>query len=190
MNDGMNNEKILIHVKRSKRRTISVTVGYYGDVLVHAPLNASREDISKFLNREKEWILKRVEKHRQHERQSLLTEEEIARLQEQALYDFSQRTRRIAEQIGVTYGKITIRGQRSKYGSCTAKGNLNYNYILMLAPEEVREYVVLHELTHRKHMDHSRAFWYDVETAMPDYKQWDGWLKENGAGLIERIPRK
>ena len=90
----------------------------------------------------------------------------------------------------MTYGKITIRGQRSKYGSCTAKGNLNYNYILMLAPEEVREYIVLHELTHRKHMDHSRAFWYDVETAMPDYKQWDGWLKENGAGLIERIPRK
>ena len=77
----MNNEKILIHVKRSKRRTISVTVGYYGDVLVHAPLNASREDISKFLNREKEWILKRVEKDRQHERQPLLTEEEIAYLE-------------------------------------------------------------------------------------------------------------
>ena len=89
--------------------------------------------------------------------------------------------------IGVEYGRVTVRRQKSKWGSCSAQGNLNFNCLLMLAPEEVLDYVVVHELCHRKHMDHSKEFWAEVRRVMPDHEKQKKWLKENGAVLMRRI---
>ena len=83
--------------------------------------------------------------------------------------------------------RLTIRHQKTLWGSCTPAGNLNFNCLLMLAPEEVRDYVVVHELCHLKHMDHSRAFWRAVEKALPGYRQQRKWLKENGHSLLARL---
>lgn len=92
-----------------------------------------------------------------------------------------------AKQIGVTYGRITIRNQKTRWGSCSSKGNLNFNCLLMLTPPEVIDYVVVHELCHRKEMNHSGAFWAEVEKVLPDYKEQVKWLKENGAQIIGRM---
>ena len=88
--------------------------------------------------------------------------------------------------IGVTYKRITIRKQKSRWGSCSAKGNLNFNCLLMLTPPEVIDSVVVHELCHRKEMNHSQRFYEEVLRVFPEYKQWDRWLKKNGTAILLR----
>ncbi|MBR2187880.1 MAG: M48 family metallopeptidase, partial [Eubacterium sp.] len=116
-----------------------------------------------------------------------LTMEEIQELAAQALRVIPQRVAYYAPKVGVTYGRITIRNQRSKWGSCSSKGNLNFNCLLMLAPDEVVDYVVVHELCHRIEMNHSKAFWELVERVLPDYRSSRKWLKEHGEEIIRRM---
>lgn len=180
---------IKINIVRSKRKNLTVMVSLFGDVMVKAPLAASKNDIDEFIDKHSDWIVEKVRENIKNQRQPVLTEDETEKLMQSAAVDFKKRVERLAVEMNVTYGRITIRGQKSKFGSCSERGNLNFNFILMLAPEEVREYIVIHELTHRKHMNHSGMFWHDVEKIMPDYKIWDDWLKKYGGILIERIPR-
>jgi predicted metal-dependent hydrolase len=90
--------------------------------------------------------------------------------------------------MGVTYGRITVRSQKTRWGSCSSTGNLNFNCLLMLAPEQVVDYVVVHELCHRLHMNHSADFWKLVAAYLPDYARWRKWLKENGEELLSHLP--
>ena len=87
----------------------------------------------------------------------------------------------------MTYGRITIRNQRTRWGSCSVKGNLNFNCLLMLTPPQVLDSVVVHELCHRKEMNHSPAFYEHVLRVFPEYRKWDKWLKENGAAIMARM---
>lgn len=82
-------------------------------------------------------------------------------------------------------GTIRIKEQKSRWGSCSGKGNLNFNWRLILAPPEVLDYVVVHELCHLKFMNHSSDFWFHVSEILPDYKRWNSWLKQNGNILIQ-----
>lgn len=86
----------------------------------------------------------------------------------------------------MTFGGITVRDQKTRWGSCSARGNLNFNWRLILAPEPVLDYVVIHELAHRKEMNHSKQFWDIVEAMMPDYRTQRQWLKEHGDQLMAR----
>ena len=113
-----------------------------------------------------------------------MTREKVIALAEEALEVIQTRVEYFARVIGVTYGKITIRNQKTRWGSCSSKGNLNFNCLLMLAPPEVLDYVVVHELCHRKQMNHSKAFWSEVEKVLPDYKEARKWLKEEGSQMI------
>lgn len=83
--------------------------------------------------------------------------------------------------------RLTIRHQKTLWGSCTSTGNLSFNCLLMLAPESVRDYIVVHELCHLKHLNHSPAFWKSVERVLPNYKAQKKWLKENGHRLLARL---
>ena len=91
--------------------------------------------------------------------------------------------------MGVDFNRITIRNQTTRWGSCSAKKNLNFNALLMLTPGEVIDSVIVHELAHLKHMDHSQAFYAEVLRVYPDYRKWDRWLKKNGELLMRRLPR-
>lgn len=84
---------------------------------------------------------------------------------------------------GGNYTSITIRDQRSRWGSCSSRGTLSFNYRLMFAPPKVLDYVVVHELCHLTHMNHSKDFWNMVTGIMPDYKVYKQWLKEHGHEL-------
>lgn len=97
---------------------------------------------------------------------------------------FSQRAEFFAKQMGVDYGTIFYRNQKSRWGSCSAKKNLSFNIRLVMAPSEVVDYLVIHELSHLKEMNHSRNFWALVESYCPGRKKYQTWLKEHGPGLV------
>lgn len=88
-----------------------------------------------------------------------------------------------APRLGVSYGRVTIRDQRSRWGSCSAKHNLNFNWKLIMAPPQALEYVVIHELCHLIEFNHSARFWRLVESQMPEYEAWKKWLRAHGGEL-------
>lgn len=96
---------------------------------------------------------------------------------------FTKRCAYYCQFTGGCYTRITIRDQKTRWGSCSSTGTLSFNYRLMFAPPRVLDYVVVHELCHLTHMNHSRDFWNLVATVMPDYKQYRTWLKEHGQEL-------
>ncbi len=116
-----------------------------------------------------------------------LSMDEIHALAQKAMEVLPERTAYFSKKIGVSYGGITIRNQKTRWGSCSSKGNLNFNCLLMLTPPEIQDYVVVHELCHRKEMNHSDRFWKEVEKILPDYKERKAWLKEHGTEIMSRM---
>lgn len=86
--------------------------------------------------------------------------------------------------LGVKPVKVTVRNQKSRWGSCSAKGNLNFNFRLAMVPYDIVDYVIVHELCHLRHMNHSKEFWELVESVVPGWKDARKWLKENGTELF------
>ena len=179
-----------VTVIRSNRKTVAIQVNSDLSVTVRAPRSASEKDNEEILKKKEAWISKHIEKIKETKERfeaeptEKLTREKVIALAEEALKVIPERVEYFAKVIGVTYGKITIRNQKTRWGSCSSKGNLNFNCLLMLAPPEVLDYVVVHELCHRKQMNHSKAFWLEVEKVLPDYKEVRKWLKEEGSQMI------
>lgn len=98
---------------------------------------------------------------------------------------FPKRCEELIRQTGGHYEKITIRDQKTRWGSCSQTGTLSFNYRLMMAPPEVIDYVIVHELCHLTHMNHSKAFWNMVAGILPDYAERKHWLKQHGHELNE-----
>lgn len=94
------------------------------------------------------------------------------------------RTTELAKKMHITYGRISLKEQSSRWGSCSSMGNLNFNWRLVHCPPDVIDYVVIHELSHRQEMNHSRAFWQLVESYDPAYKLHRGWLKRHGGNMM------
>ncbi len=94
------------------------------------------------------------------------------------------RVHRYANEMGVVFNRISIKDQRTVWGSCSRKKNLNFNYRLVMAPEAVLEYIIVHELSHLKEPNHSPRFWETVEGVLPDYRAHRKWIKAYGDELI------
>ncbi len=175
---------------RSRRKTIAIEVRKDLRVVVKAPYGVSEKEINRFVGEKADWIDKslRKMKERQQVEESgeALTEQDIKLLTTRAKRIIPPMVDRYARMMGVTYGNITIRMQKSRWGSCSGKGNLNFNCLLMRAPDEITEYVVVHELCHRKEMNHSDRFWAEVEKFIPDYKERRKWLKDHGNALMRK----
>ncbi len=116
-----------------------------------------------------------------------IDEKKISELTIKAKKYFPGRVEYFSQKLDVSYGHVTIRHQKTRWGSCSTRGNLNFNCLLMLTPKYVQDYVIVHELAHRKAMNHSSDFWEIVESVIPDYKKAKRWLRENGVELIQRM---
>ena len=163
----------------SKRKSVAIQIRPDGQVIVRAPYGCPRSFINSFIHQKADWIVKHSAENKQrYEKQvqlkkdrPTLSDAQRKRYIETARSIFTQKAAYYARLIGVTYGRISIREQKTRWGSCSSKGNLNFNCLLMLAPPEVLDYVVVHELCHRKQMNHSKAFRAEVEKVFPDYKK-------------------
>lgn len=174
---------------RARRKTLSIRITQEGNLEIRAPLGMPKGEIEAFLKEKAQWI----ETHRAkvlaeyaQGQEAPLGEEEILTLAEQMRQRLPEKLNRHAASMGVTFGRVTIRCQQTRWGSCSSRGNLNFNCLLMLAPEEVLDYVVVHELAHRKQMNHSALFWQEVVRECPDYKKSLRWLKDRGGALLSR----
>ena len=174
---------------RSKRKTISIQVTE-GGLIVRAPSSSSVRTVERFIAEHAGWIEKRrAELGRLREAAEELpplTPDDVKELALKAKEYIPQRVALYADALGVKYARITIRNQKTRWGSCSSKGNLNFNCLLMLTPPEVIDSVVVHEVCHLKHMDHSRAFYAEVVRIYPEYYKWNAWLKKNGKIILMR----
>lgn len=193
MKDKININGIIapIEVLRSKRKTLEVEVSSDGRIIVRAPARLSKAEIEDFIlskaDRLEKYLRESAERRKELSSLKPFTAEEINEMADRALKIIPERVRYYAPLIGVTYGKITIRNQKTRWGSCSAKGNLSFNCLLVAMPPEVLDSVVVHELCHLKQMNHSKDFYSEVYRVFPEYDRWTKWLKENGRDYIIRM---
>lgn len=170
---------------RSKRKSISLQVDREAQVIVRAPYWVPKWQIEQFVSSKTDWINKHIESaHKRadgEEVRRILTPEEYSRIHRKAKLAISNRVEYLSTIVGVTYNKISIRNQKNRWGSCSIDGNLNFHMMLLLMPDEIRDYVIIHELCHRKHMNHSTEFWNEVSKYDPEFKLHRKWLREHGA---------
>lgn len=182
-----------IKIIRANRKTISLTINNDLSIVVRAPLGASKQLIDKFIFDKSAWINKHIEIVKQRNLQrtqnkiNCFSSSEIKSLKKNASLLIISKVERFSQIIGVKYGKISIKALSSRWGSCSAKRNLNFNCLLSLCPDFVVDYVVIHELCHLIHLNHSKNFWLTVEKFCPLYKDCKKWLKLNGNQLIQRL---
>ena len=168
---------------KTRRKTIGLEISPDLQITVRAPYHISDVRIREFVESKQTWILKHLaimQDRQAHDPipAGVISYKELRHMTEEARIIIPERVKYFAKIIGVTYGQITIRHQKTRWGSCSSSGNLNFNCMLMATSPELIDYVVVHELCHRKQMNHSPLFWKEVEEILPDYRNLRSRLKE------------
>lgn len=180
-----------VEVRRSKRKSAAIKITADMQIVVFVPLYVSDNEIERMVISKSKWIDEHMLKVQStiDERSKLekITFEQVKELADQAVEYIPKRVKYYAEKENFIYNKITIKNLVSRWGSCSTKGNLNFNCLLMLTPDYVIDYIVVHELCHLREMNHSEKFWAEVEKIIPDYQRAELWLKQNGGNLISRM---
>ena len=193
---ALENEEIEVEIVRSKRRSMALQIRTDGSVLARVPMRVSDRTIRRFVTSHARWI--EENRSQMFARRQYLAENpyDIPEWESLTASDKKIAKQKIIERVdyyadcmGIDYGSISMRNQKSRWGNCSSKGNLNFNCLLMLTPPEVLDYVVVHELCHRKEMNHSARFWAEIGRVMPDYEIQRKWLRENGTALISRLEK-
>ena len=167
--------KIPYRVERSRRSTVTLSVMPDGEVLVRAPMHTSAQELERIVEKHAAWIGQRQAFCRAHPEP---TEEERAELVRRARELIPARVAYYAPRMGVTPAGITITGARTRFGSCSGKNRLSFSWRLMMFPPEAIDYVVVHELAHIRHHDHSPAFYRFIESVMPDHRERRAMLRQ------------
>ena len=177
---------------RSRRRSIGLELKTDGTLVVRAPYRMPEADIRRFLAEKETWIVSRRKKldarRKAASQAGILTASELGALRQQAKETLPQYTAHFAAMLGAEYRKVVIRTQRSRWGSCSSRGTISLNCLLMLTPPGVQEYVAAHETCHLLEMNHSVRFYALLSRVLPDWKSREAWLRENGQTLMLRLP--
>ena len=177
-------------IQKSRRRSMCIQVADDKKIIVKVLLRTPTFVAENFIREKKDWITKQIEKVEKQAKladsMGLLTEEDIRQIKKKARVVIPQRVEYYAKLAGISYKRIFIRLQKSRWGSCSVDGNLNFNCLLVLMPPEILDSVVVHELCLRHHMNHSREFYEEVLRIFPDYKRCNKWLKQNGGAYFKR----
>jgi len=167
-----------VRVRRARRYIMRVRPD--GDLRVTIPRGGSKSEARRFADRHLAWAERQRARQLAARRPASVDRE----LRDAAVRELPPQLRALAERYGVTVARVTIRNQRSRWGSCSPRGPIALNFRLMLMPPDVREYILIHELMHLREPNHSRRFWRQVEGACPAFRAAERWLKEHGPGLF------
>lgn len=163
---------------RQKRKSMAVSVDRTGKVIVKAPYGMPEVFVDGFVSRHRNWIDRRVrEEADKASRAKPLSEEEIKAMKEKAGRVMTRKTEKFARIMNVTYSYIHITSAKRRWGSCNSKGGICYSYRVMLLDDERQDYIAVHELSHRRHMNHSPLFYAEVAKVLPNYRQIEKRIK-------------
>ena len=178
---------------RSDRRTMSLELAPGGELTVRAPRRAAEAEVREFVLSKQGWVRKHRDELRSRAEEAaaagLLSDAEIRALKQQALAEIPPRVAYYAAQMGVSYSGISVRCQKTRWGSCSSRRHLSFNCLLMLTPPAVRDSVIVHELCHLREMNHSQRFYTLVRTYYPDYDRQNRWLKTHGSAILARVQK-
>lgn len=163
---------------RSRRRSISLEVKDDATLVIRAPRFVPQAFLDELLVKKQEWILKR--QAHALKRQQFRGQIDVRACRQKAQELIPERVAYYSNLTGISYLRVKINSAKKRWGSCSAKGNLNFSWRLALAPLEVIDYVVIHELAHIIHRNHSKRFWALVAKLYPNYKECRKWLKLEG----------
>lgn len=170
------NKKISYKIRKSKKaRSLRLAVYPDGKIVATLPCGARESLIDEFVLRKSGWIFRKLDeisslKNLDGRLLSKFGKKEYNRHKKQALFFIRKRLEYLNRFYGFNFKRISIRNQRTRWGSCSRKGNLNFNYKLVFLPEKLADYVIVHELCHIKEFNHSASFWDLVGKTVPDYK--------------------
>jgi predicted metal-dependent hydrolase len=167
------------YVRHRRARRYLLRVDHDGRVRVTIPRGGSKREAEAFAARNLSWIARQ----RARVPQPLLSLDERRAFRQRAQTELPPRLLALAAKHGLTVAKVTVRNQRTRWGSCGRDGHITLNWRLILMPESVREYVLIHELMHLRRLDHSPAYWRLVAAACPGYRDARTWLRANGPSL-------
>jgi hypothetical protein len=178
---NLSGKEIDYNLEKSKRaHNLRLTVNLEGNLTVTVPWFYSFWQARRFIKKKSNWILRNIERFKKREGSSLLVragKRDYYRLKEEARTFAYNKVGEFNKFYNFDYNKISIRNQRSRWGSCSVNRNLNYNFRIVLLPENLANYIIIHELCHLKEMNHSKRFWKLVEKMVPDYKEMRKKLK-------------
>lgn len=182
---------IPVVLERKERKTLSIGIQEDGSLMIKAPLYMNKETIERFLNQKRYWIYKQAKRMEDNRKNQIVySREQESVLRQQARIKLTERTDYYKKILGVEYKRIRIADQKTRWGSCSSTGTISYNWHLVLLPDAILDYVVVHELCHLQHMNHSKDFWDLVECILPDYRSRRKWLKENGERYLATYTAK
>lgn len=169
-------EEVHIEVRHSERRSMGLEIRQDGRIIARVPNRIADSCVRVFLEGHKKWLRQKsamveLKRSERHSTGAPVYETLTAREKNMIRTKITFSVEYYSKVMGVTYGRISIRNQKTRWGSCSLEGNLNFNYQLAYLPDELMDYVVVHELAHRRHMNHSTVFWQEVEKYYPEYKK-------------------
>lgn len=167
-----------VRLRRARRYVMRVRPD--GDLRITIPRGGSKAEALRFAERHMEW----AERQRQRTLEGRRPPAADQELRTAAVRELPPQILTLAAQHGLSVNRVTIRNQRSRWGSCSSRGHITLNCRLMLMPPEVREYILIHELMHLKQANHSIRFWRLVEAACPGFRDAERWLKKHGPSLF------
>lgn len=144
--------------------------------LVIVPLEDNKREAIKYSVKE----CRQLEVYTKDINPAYIREKVVGWYKMHAKVELARHTKAWSEKLGVTFNRMTIKEQKTRWGSCSSLGNLNFNWKIVLMPRKVQDYIIVHELCHLIEMNHSKAFWRQVEKILPEYKEQVVWLKKNG----------
>lgn len=156
-----------------------------GTIVVTTPFDLKESVVEKFIREKSEWLFSKIAFFEQFKGQAITrySHEEYLKHKDSAYRLAVERVNHFNKKLKFSFNQINIKNQKTRWGSCSKKGNLNFNYKIALLPQRTADYIIVHEICHLKQFNHSRKFWSLVSQTMPDYMKIRNELKTSGVSF-------